>query len=223
MGVKGKATQELAKLGQKSLETADKAGGWLDNIFGSGFRHLGGAFEDSMAAYRVRNRVKVLQKTKKVIEESGMEGTIDQLDPRIAVPMLNAIADENDEVLQDVWAAYIANAVNPSKPKPDRLLIEIIKQLEPSDWAILQKIFGKENGVIGVAEFEMDADALRVSLDRMEVLRLFDYDDPTIPYLVTSQSDFSQHRLVIEIGDAAYITTKLLKRLDAATRIHEQK
>jgi hypothetical protein len=36
--ISDKATEELAKLGGRSLDTIDKAGGWLEEVFGQGFR-----------------------------------------------------------------------------------------------------------------------------------------------------------------------------------------
>jgi len=210
-----KATEELAKLGQKSLDTVDRLGGWTDSVFGKGLRHLGSAFEDSMAGFRLRNRIKVIEKTRAAIDQSGLAGKTRPLDPRISMPIMDAISDESDETLQDVWAAYIKNAVDPKKANPDRILIEVVRRLEPGDWPILKKTFPKAVGRMTSEDFGLSDTELVQALDRMETLQLFDYDDPTIHYLVMGKGD--EKRLMISVGDADYYATRLLRRLAIAT------
>ncbi|QWW68259.1 DUF4393 domain-containing protein [Rhizobium sp. WYJ-E13] len=211
-----RSIEELAKLGQKSLETAEKAGGWLDQVFGGGFRHLGGAFEDSMAGYRMRNRMRVVEKTQAAIKRARFAGNTRQLDPRIGVQVYDAIADESDDMLQDVWAEYIKNAINPKMPHPDRLLIDVIRRLEPSDWPILRIVFSRAVGDLVSSDFEASESELTSALDRMEVIGLFDYDDDTVQYIVAKSNVGS--RLTITVGKAEYTATRLLRRLGEATR-----
>lgn len=217
MGISDKAAEELAKLGQKSLETADKAGGWADSVFGKGMRHLGGAFEDSMAAYRVRNRIRVLEKTRVAIEKSGMIGSTKPIDPRIAVPILDAISDESDEDLQDVWAAYIANAVNPKKLRADRILIDVIRKLEPSDWPVLQQLFALPAGKYVPESLGREPADLENALDRLTYLGLFSYDDPRTAFLV--MGEHLEAAIQIKIGEASYYENKLFRKLAEATSI----
>lgn len=217
MTVGGKATEELAKLGQKSLETADKAGGWVDRVFGGGFIQLGAAFEDSMAGFRIRNRAKVLEKTKQSIEKSGLSGRLRSLDPRIAVPIIDAISDESDDTLQGVWSSFILGAVDPERPDPDRILIGVIKGLEPFDWQVLQAVFRKSHGKMSNVDFGVDTKDLVASLDRLTHLGLFSIDDSGVVYWVSSRSDVGKRKLTIMVDDIEYTSTRLLKRLAQAT------
>jgi hypothetical protein len=211
-----KATEELAKLGQKALETADKTGGWVDSVFGEGFRQIGDAFADSMTGWRIRNRLRVLEKTRKAIEAAGMAGNTRPLAPRISVPLLEAISDESDETIQDVWATYIKDAVDPERPQPDRILIDVIRRLEPLDWPILKVAFANQVGKLVSADFGVGDQELTEALDRMEVLRLFDYDDDTTHYLVLGKGE--EKRLMIAIGNSEYYATRLLRKLADATK-----
>lgn len=210
-----KATEEIAKLGQKALETSEKAGGWVSDVFGAGFRHLGEAFADSMAGFRVRNRMRVLEKTQNAITASGMEGNTRPLDPRISGPILDAIADESDETLQDVWAAYIRNAVDPKLPAADRLIVDVIRRLEPGDWDVIEKLFRAPLEPIHPSDLGTTIDRLEQVMDRLAALGLFFYDDPKSLYIVAA--DHYGGALAVKIGEATYYENKLFRRLVAAT------
>jgi hypothetical protein len=217
MMIGNKATEELAKLGKRSLDTVDKAGGWLDEIFGQGFREVGNAFADSMIGFRARNRIRVLEKTQKAIEQAGLSGRTRPLLDRLTGPVLDAIADESDETLQDVWAAYLTSSVNPKKPGADRLLIDVIRRLEPADWPLLRKLFRSAPKPIRPEDLGIDATEAEISMDRMAALGLFNYDDPRSTFIV----DGNHYRgsIVVQINDATYYEAKLFGRLKTETEI----
>ncbi|MDH6267969.1 hypothetical protein M2360_003372 [Rhizobium sp. SG_E_25_P2] len=212
-----KANEELAKLGQKSLETAEKAGGWIDDVFGNGIRHVAGAFEDSMAGFRMRNRAQVMEKTRKAIEKSGMVGNVRALDPRISIPLFDAISNESDDVLQRVWADYIRNAVDPKLPNPERVVIDVVRRLEPADWPVLRVAFAHKTGELTAANFDMEESALQASLDRLHVLGLFEHNDGGLIFLLGGESDLSRKPLSITVDRSEYSATRLLRKLAVAT------
>ncbi|WP_455269841.1 Abi-alpha family protein [Rhizobium herbae] len=215
MSTEDKAKEELAKLGQKALETTEKAGGWVDHVFGEGFRHVGASFAHSMAGFRVRNRLRVLKKTQNAIDASGMSGDTRPLDPRVGVPLLEAIADESNETLQDVWAAYIRNAVDPKMPHPDRLLIDVIRRFEPGDWSIIKKLCTSPLEETNSEKLEVQSDDLEHTMDRLAALGLFAYDDPKSAFIVAG--GHFQEALKVRIGEAVYYENKLFRRLVSAT------
>ncbi len=212
----GKDIEELAKLGQKGLETSEKAGGWLDSVFGGGARQLGGAWTDSMAGFRARNRLRVLAKTQKAIDDAGMSGSTRPLGDRMTLPLLEAIEQESDDTLQNVWSAYIKNSVDPERPNPDRILIEVIRRLEPSDWSLLKMLFQVTPGSYKAADLNTLSETdLETAMDRFVSVRLFDYDDPRSGYLV--MGGHLKDAVKVTIGDATYYEAKLLRSLQRAT------
>lgn len=215
--VSDKAAEELAKLGQRSLDTIDKAGAWIDGVFGEGFREIGHAFADGMAGFRIRNRLRVLEKTQRAIDGAGLSGHTRPLPNRMTGPVLDAIADESDETLQDVWAAYIAFTVNPKNPSADRLLIEVIRRLEPADWPVLRKIFQSDPGPLRPEDFEIERNALESTMDRLSALNLFFYDDPKSAVVVGG--GHYDGTVSVSIGNSAYYETKLLRRLKTETEV----
>jgi hypothetical protein len=210
-----KALEELAKFGSRSLDSVDKAGGWVDDVFGRGFREVGQAFAESMAGFRYRNRLRVLQKTQAAIDRAKLSGKTRPFADRLTGPMLDAIADESDENLQEAWAAYIAFSVDPKNPSPDRLLIDIIRRLEPADWPILRKLFQSEPVALQPEDIGADPGEMEASMDRFVTLGLFTYDDPRSTSLVNA--NHYAGAMVIKIGGANYHDSKVFDRLKAAT------
>lgn len=210
-----KAAEELARLGIRSLETVEKAGAWIDGVAGEGFREVGRAFADSMAGFRIRNRLRVLEKTQKAIDQAGLTGHTRRLPERLAGPVLDAIADESDETLQDVWAAYLSFSVNPKNPDPDKLLIDVIRKLEPADWPVLRRIFHSDATQLLSDSFEIPAAEIEISMDRLVALGLFEYDDPRSTFIVAG--NHFAGTVSVKIGDGTYYETKLLGRFRSQT------
>ncbi len=215
MSEEAKAVQEVAKLAKQSLETAERIGGWTGTVFGEGLQHVGGAFADSMAGFRLRNRVRVLEKTHAAIAKAGMLSQMRPLSDRMALPIFEAISEEPDETIQDVWAAYLKSAVDPSKPLPDRTLIDVIRRLEPIDWPIIQRLFAVGEVKVSVDDLEVDDHTAEVVMDRLTVLGLFSYDDEKSAYLV--MGGHMEGVLSIHVPPGTYYANKLFYQFRAAT------
>lgn len=88
--------------------------------------------------YRIALGVKMLQKTQRMVKEAGMPAQ--PVPPRLFLPMLEAASIENDEDLHTRWAALLANAAtSPGSVHPS--YIEMLKQLDPQDAALLDKLY----------------------------------------------------------------------------------
>ena len=216
MSEEAKAVQEVAKLGQQSLETLDKAGSWTTSVFGEGIDNLAGAWADSTAGFRLRNRIRVFEKTQKAIDASSLSGRMRLLPDRIAFPLLDAISYESDETLQDVWASYIRNAADPEKPPADRLLIDIIRRLEPADWYVLKSLFEAGPVVLQVEDLGPDRPALIMTLDRLAALGLLAIDDTKMVFMI-AEGPSDLPRLKVKGDEETYEATRLLWTLRLAT------
>ncbi len=136
-----KAVQELAKLGQKSIDAGSDAGKWLTKTFGQAVEHVSEALADKAAGYRVRNRANVVAKTQAHLQKLGITD-FKAIDFRSGIPLLEGISNEPEESIQDLWSAYLANALDASQPSViiNRLIIGIIKNLEPSDLPVILRL-----------------------------------------------------------------------------------
>ncbi|OMQ42058.1 hypothetical protein [Ensifer sp. 1H6] len=180
-----KAAQEIAKLGQKSLETGEKVGGFFRTTFRASIANLAEAAADWTTGFKVRNRAAVFITTRKKLDELGVSWADVTLDDRSAVPLIEALELEADPALQEVWAQYIANSLAPDQPVTiNRLVTNIVRNLEPHDLKIIQRLSlddlsqaKAEAQKMTADDFGIDPQALDFSLARFVALGLFAFDN----------------------------------------------
>jgi hypothetical protein len=180
-----KAAQEVAKLGQKGVEAASDAGGWLAKTFGKAFDHMSEAFADKAAAYRVRNRATVVAKTRAHLEKLGVTD-FKAIDFRSGIPLLESISDEPEDSVQDLWAAYLANALDSSQQSVviNRLIINVIKNLDPTDLPVIRRLAAEDLSVPVHDPIRLDHDHFSVeepdlsnTFARLTALGLFSFEN----------------------------------------------
>lgn len=142
---------------------------------------LGLLLADGVAAYRLRNQVRMLQKTLHICERAGIDP--ESVPMRTLVPLLDGAAWEDDDSLQDMWAALLASAAKSPKAVPPSF-VSIMRELSPSDAELLQSLFVKDDEVDRDAPHWPPAFGYRntpwrgkeVSLDNLVRLGLVSYD-----------------------------------------------
>ena len=113
----------------------------IDSWFGDTARAaidlIGGQYVQELAKI---NRQRVAEKLRKKLEARK----IDQpklISPRVLVPALEALSEESDDSLQELWANLMANAMDPGKDLDlQKILIETLRHLEPIDAALLAEL-----------------------------------------------------------------------------------
>lgn len=133
-----KATEEVAKAASKAMELFDK-------YFGGTMENIGGIAQDTTGYWRLRNSIKTMERTEKLILEKGLNGKIHRIPKRQLPLLISGIADEDDESIQEVWAEYIAAGLADADGKViTRQLTAAIKALEPDDLKILNFLFASD-------------------------------------------------------------------------------
>src|SRR5207302_1314472 len=98
-----KAIQEVAKTTGAALELTGKAGAYVGWVLGTVPADLVGVLGgDWLAQVRIRNLARYWERTKEILGDRGMTETT-AVSPSIAVPLLQAAADESREELQELW------------------------------------------------------------------------------------------------------------------------
>lgn len=93
---------------------------------------------DTVRVYRVRNMVKTVQKTERILRDAGL--TPNAVPPRLLLPIVENSSVEDDDSLQELWAGLLATAsqqtdsVSPS-------FIETLKQLTPDEARHFEHIY----------------------------------------------------------------------------------
>jgi hypothetical protein len=137
-----KAVQKVAAVADKSLDTANSFGSFLNTVFGAGFTQIGGAFSDWAHVYRYEQAIKLAEKVRRIHQNRAIEGSTIAIPPRLAIPLLQQATLEDDEQLLDMWAALIANATDPNRPvEARRSYSGLLSSMEPLDALVLAEIY----------------------------------------------------------------------------------
>jgi hypothetical protein len=189
----GLITDEQAKLGQEALKTLRGLGSFLDKALGSTpedlIGYLGG---DRLHIRRVENIVRMMTEAR----ERLLAMKVEQTKPAtlgIALPLLEAAADEDREELVDLWARLLANAMDPNLNSVRYMFIEAVKRMDPPDVLVLKYIHENnisvvrvdfvtsdkiENRTVGVeliaTKLRRDPDEVHTSIRHLNELSLLD-------------------------------------------------
>lgn len=136
-----KATQALAKLGEKGLDTANRLGEFFNKVLGGGLATLGGAFNDWASVYRYEKALQLADRVDQIHRDRGIEGATLTIPPRLAIPLFQSATLEDDETLQGMWSSLIANAMDPERHvQARRSFIGLLSSIEPLDARLLKLI-----------------------------------------------------------------------------------
>jgi len=135
-------SDEQAKLGQEVVKTLRQLGGFLGKALGSTpedlIAYLGG---DWLRIRRAENLARMISEAKERLEERGVGGKTEPATLTLALPLMQAAADESREEIRDLWARLLAAAMDPGRSqKVRRLYIDIVGKMDPLDALVLKKL-----------------------------------------------------------------------------------
>jgi hypothetical protein len=142
------AIEETAKAVAKGIDAAIQAGKYVGEVLGDLPHDLVGIMGDWVKHKRARRWAELSADTEKILRERGVENRED-VSPSVAIPLVAGAINEDREVLKELWAKLLANAMDPHRAKFVRpMLIELLKQLDPLDALVLQELTGPRIGNI---------------------------------------------------------------------------
>jgi len=122
--------------------------GLLKRLAGPSIDEVGAILADQVKVYRLKNLLKTAEKTKRILEDAGVEPQ--SIPSRYLLPILDTCSVEDNDDLQERWAGLLASA----SQEADSLspsYIETLKQLTPKeakhfDYLFLEiaKLHGKD-------------------------------------------------------------------------------
>lgn len=129
-----KAVQEAAKTTGTIAELAGKAGAFVGRIIGGPMEQVGEIFTDRVRLFKYKNLCAVADKVEAAHRRRKIQGKAIEIPPRLAIPILESAALEDDETLREVWAKLLANATDPNFTKALHPgFMEVVKQLSPDE------------------------------------------------------------------------------------------
>jgi len=172
-----KAVQEASKAGKAMVDATSNVGTWIANILGTAPADLVGLmFGDYLRELRIRNMDRIRRRTEEILDARGVEKP-KQIGPKLALPAFEAASEETDEVLQDLWARLLANAMDPNRDiHLQRILVDTLKQFEPIDALVFESVSSlgqrqcNAEGIVQARSGRSRPSFIQVSLDRLEKL-----------------------------------------------------
>jgi len=119
-----------------ALDVASKL---ITNLLGPASEEAGLLLHDRVRRFRLINQLKVLGKTQKILDQSGINPKTVPL--RVLAPLLESASLNDDESLSEKWACLLANSsLGISNLTLTPLFIKILEQLTHIDVLVLDHI-----------------------------------------------------------------------------------
>jgi hypothetical protein len=168
-GLDGGATKELIKQVSKGVATilgpaSKETGEWLGDFVRS-----------TRGLWGLKNALATLDKVQAIFKRRAIEGKPIPIPLRQAIPILEAIAQEDEASIQEMWATLIANATDPEKRVDiKRAYTGILSAIDPLEADILRALVPFiENADRAKVGEEITTDTLASQLEvRVEQLEL---------------------------------------------------
>lgn len=128
--------KELVKIGAEAA--VRPFGDLLQRLFGGAVDEIGGMWQDSLRLRRVKRLSKIYRKVQMIVDTEKFEPR--RLPEALSLPLLQAASLQEDESLQEKWAALLASAANPGQPLVPTAYVEILAQLTSREIYILDRL-----------------------------------------------------------------------------------
>lgn len=142
MNEESKAVQEVAKTTSKAIDAGREIGGFIAKFISGPLEEGVGIFEDKLKYFRVERQIRYMQRVQELLKLSGLDSPTRAVPLKLAIPLIQGASLEEDNQLQDRWAALLVNAANASFPVDIRRSYPaILEQLTPLDARVLDAIY----------------------------------------------------------------------------------
>jgi len=172
-----RAIEEVAKSGGKLIEAGTNVGTYLDRIIGRVPDNIVGLLiGDWLIHKRMRRWAELQAETSEYLKQWRVEEPFEEASPSVAIPLVEAAIDENREGLKQLWAKLLAASIDPKRRELVRQsFIVTVKQFDPLDVAVMEKIFLNEKWSPSIHEalsklLQTSVDEIFVSLQNLERL-----------------------------------------------------
>ena len=171
---------------QRNLGGSDAVSGYLARLFATEAGDLGEVVGAGwLGEARKNNREALRRRTEDILRERKVEN-IAEPSPNLAVQILELAQDEGRYALIELWARLLANAVDPSRSNLRLAFIETVKQMDPPDAMLIERMvhrgyraihdevgpasFNETRIALLANELNLGQDAVFVSLEHLEEL-----------------------------------------------------
>lgn len=142
MEEEAKAVQEVAKTTGKAIDAAREAGGFIARFVAGPLEQGIGIFEDRLRYLRWERQFRFMHRADQMLKEVGLPAPTRAIPLKLAIPLIQGASLEEDDELQDRWAALLVNAANAAfGTEIRRAHISILEQITALEAKILDTIY----------------------------------------------------------------------------------
>lgn len=137
-----KAIEEVAKSTGKAIDAGRELGGFLSRYVGGSLEQAIGIVEDKLKYLRWERQIRLIERANHFLAEKGLPQPSRKVPLQVAIPLIQGGSLEEDDWLQDRWAALLVNAADASShTEVRRAFISILEDLTPLDALLLEMIY----------------------------------------------------------------------------------
>jgi hypothetical protein len=111
----------------------------MSKLFGSAVSEFGELFADKVRFRRLKNQVKIFNKTRELLDANGLEPR--ELNLKTLIPLVEKSSIEEDELLQEKWSNLIANIATTPENGLEPRLINTLSSLSSLEAQIMDYIY----------------------------------------------------------------------------------
>lgn len=142
MEEEAKAVQEVAKTTGKVVDAAREAGGFIAKFVSGPLEQGIGIFEDHLKYLRWERQIRLMQRAQDFLRLNGLPAPTRAVPLKLLIPIMQGASLEENDELQDRWAALLVNAANANfHSEVRRSYVAILEQLTPLDAQILDVLY----------------------------------------------------------------------------------
>jgi hypothetical protein len=102
-----KAIEEVAKTTGKAIDAGRELGGFLSKYVGGSIEQAMGIVEDKLKYLRWERQIRLTERANAFLTERGLPQPSRNVPLQIAIPLIQGASLEEDDWLQDKWAALL--------------------------------------------------------------------------------------------------------------------
>lgn len=155
MNEQEKAIQAVAKATEQAIIAAREVGGFIARFVSGSLEQGMGIFEDRLRYIRWERQVRLMQRSQEFLQMNGLPAPTRVVPLKIAIPIMQGGSLEENDDLQDRWAALLVNAASADfHGEVRRAYVVILEQLTPLDVRILDVLYSlpfdksQHNGIV---------------------------------------------------------------------------
>jgi hypothetical protein len=127
-------TKTVGELLKRPVDTACNL---IEALLGEPFQIAGSALADKVAYWQWENRVKIADKTQRILAERRITTRV--LPPDFLLPFIRDCGDTSDETLQDAWARLLTAAIE-DDANQHIAFVRVLSGISATDAKVLQAI-----------------------------------------------------------------------------------